>query len=239
LTVQYHGGLVSDYWTQRLLPGTGKVIYQDGFESTLVRCLKAGSGGGDATRDTALAYMGDASLKISTGAAIGATQYAEFPLPCSPTKKFGLDCVFAFPTVNGYAAIFQLIYIDQNKNSFQAAVRYELSSYDNTNFIINGKLQYQNSNNVYIDISNYKLFWYSLPLLKFARLKLIADFASEKYVSLVINDTLFDLSKYSVYKSASEHGPGLFAFFYCYNNPVAGGVADLNIDNLMVTDEET
>ena len=228
-----------EFWAQRLLPGTGKIIFQDGFEDEIVRCLKDGTFGYTVVRDADLAFMGEASLKISTPATVGAQSYAEFPVPSTPSKKFGLDLHFAFPLSNGYRTAFEVIYIDQNGNWMQAAVRYELGAYVPGDFRIDGKWQYRNSAGVWTDISSFKLFWYSLERLRFARLKLIGDFAAEKYVSLTVNDTVFDLSAQPLYKlpTPSGHGPGIFNFLYNYNNPTVGGIADLYIDNLMVTDE--
>lgn len=199
----------------------GKTIFYDDMEGLI---KWAGTG---ASKDNTGAFNGSNCLKVNKAAGVGteAQGYRTFPLP--PSKKVGLSCVWGcadFSKINSTGIQFWL----------DANVPPNLSTVAKIKYDPNTKLWY------YIDdagnfqtieghdtLLQYDVAWHSL--------KLIVDFLSKKYVSLQVDDEVFDLVDFGFVSLAIATTKKALVTFDV--NADAANVATCYFDDVLLTEE--
>lgn len=167
----------------------GDVIWLDNFEGTEGMWELFGVGGDNAQElsgDTARSGM--CSLKLTTGNTTGNTARMIGYLPYPVLSKIGIEISF---TMNGSLS--------------QYLWRYRL--YDGTNYY-QAQLRYNSTTKVW-DIDDNGT-WRTIrtegllsTLYLFNTVKMVIDFVANKYVRLILNESEYDISAYSLVETAS------------------------------------
>jgi hypothetical protein len=204
--------------------GTGKLIFWDDFEDTL---LKWGYPDGVVVaRDTTTAFRGGASLKIGTSDEKNIA-WARRIFSIVPSQKIGVEVKFYVPDWERLAYFY--ITLDYRDGVYQriASIRYDVG---------NQIWQYYGADANYHDIEG------SAQTVQYASfswigVKFVADFSSEKYVSLTANQQTFNLSDYGIRKLLIEAQQEI-ALEIGIESESTAYIRSYYVDDVVVTEEE-
>jgi hypothetical protein len=203
---------------------TGRVMYYDPVDSPTKRWTDWSDSPGTAALTTANAYVGSASILLSTTAnpaGYGAVAW-KFGLP--PTGKIGMALEFA-PADNNFDNIGFYIYKYDGTYYHFFDVYYTPSDNKWRVFERDGSLTEIPGGTQSLDFSTN--CWHHF--------KIIIDLITEKYVRFYSDDLTLDLSAYQSYRSANATEPRAEAAVFF--NSDGANASSCNVDNIVFTEE--
>lgn len=211
-------------WRPNQIWPSGNVVWQDVFDSP-EHGFYEDLNGGAAALDTAYFFSRPASLKLVTKNASVTTSHLERYFGPVETQKYGVE--FAFSLTSAVLAEFTAeIRVYDGTNINTAGIRYVLA--DN-------EWQYSDATGTYIDAGLASLdieedqdFWH--------RMKLTADFDTNKYIRLYFDDLEHDLTSLGFGATANAAGP--LAEIRFSVRPRLNSAQSVHIDNVVVTEED-
>jgi len=164
----------------------GNVVFQDNFEHTPLKWVKRefGSGGSIVYSDTK-AWSGGQSVKITTGAVSGYWVFMRRDFPLLSKSKLGLEIAF-LPVTTKETIIVNMYWYTGTQN-YQCLTRMNL----NTRL-----LQINDLSEGYVDIEDDLKLYEGKHL--FHPYKIVFDANTMKYVRVIIDQTEYDLSTYTL-----------------------------------------
>lgn len=202
----------------------GDVIYLDDFEAAVIKFIISVSAGGAIVLDSTSVRSGFQAVKFTTAAAALNSALLRKWLSVVGSRRLGAEFHFSYPA-DTYTLSLSLAYYSST-TLYYGEVRLDFT--DNTLKIIDGD---GNWNTIAENLSLAKYYH------QFTGLKLVADFSTNKYVRLLLGNTEYDVSAYSLETAASALKEGLGVFTQVFNDDT-GTAASLWIDDLIVTQNE-
>jgi len=203
----------------------GNVIWYDDFEGdTLLWEVTGESVGSSAVLDNSWAVKGSQCAKITVGAALPRTETMFRTIPIPQFGKIGYEIALTFDPDIKYISLIYSYY--DGTDVYNPYIRI-----DNTN----DKLQYFDIDTGYTDFDD-------LPTLKddtklFNYFKIVADLATGKYIRLIINENVWDMSAYS-FDVTGSLGTAPHLYFGVGLISDTAAVYFLRADNVIITQNE-
>lgn len=175
------------------LPVAGQVIFYDNFESLLKWTKTAGEGDSIFELDPSLSQQESQSLHLktrTTSADIGDEIVAGRNMHLLPSKVLSFACLFHFSANERIEHIQFLFKWHDGSNRHSALIRYRPDNPD---------WAYQNTTPEFVSIPNSDVL---LEALTWHLIVLRINFDTDKYLSLQINNLLFDLSAFPLFTDA-------------------------------------
>lgn len=202
----------------------GDVVWLDGFEEGLNKWVATTWGAGGAVGlDQNYARNGNWSCKLTAGSdgIRRASIYRKLPRPV--VGNLGLECSFGF---DSNLANFRLLF-----DLYDGAYRHEpLVTYDYVSTLLSVRDEGGAWQDVATGVDVYESYY------PFWSMKLVVDFANQKYVRLIFNETEYDLSAYSYLYTVDASNallrPGV------QNNGIAAANAIVYLDDVIITQNE-
>lgn len=172
---------------------SGTTLFMDDFEAPTLKWEVTGSGtGAEAVLSTTYILKGSQSCKITGGSTADKSLELIRRLPAPAVANFGLEFAYNYNSNIDDLTITLYYYDSLKEHKAQIIIDYA------SQFI------------KYLDSAGDKLAVNSLPLPYdsadlFHNIKLVADFINNKYVKLIYDDTEYDISSYSYYRSNSAN----------------------------------
>lgn len=163
------------------------------------------------------------SLMLKSGDDITDTALAVVYLSGPKPSKTGIETCFSFNSNVDH--ILFIVRGDTETLHFYAGIELDL---------INDKLQYRDSGEVYQDIA--PLRWVTVHFNMFHILKLVIDPVTGYYVRLIFDNIIYDLSSYNFATEAASDYPRLFPKVEVYSKNGVNGTVYL--DNVIITRNE-
>lgn len=212
----------------RLYEGTGKVVYQDDFESLSPRMIALYRA--NVTRCTERAFQGDACLKLSPDTAVsGDRAEVRGALGMSPSRKWGIETMFYTPPVKTGEIEWHMYWQGVNGNECHRAIVRYIPGYEVVPVTPKWSLggpggAWQAIPDSYQNITSG---WH--------RMKCVVDFNTHHYIYLMVDDRVYDLSAFEMnaYLFAESEG-GVISLLVRNSEAV---VAEVRHDNLIITEE--
>jgi hypothetical protein len=203
----------------------GNVIWQDGFESgTLGRWILDLVGAASSIGlSTLKARTGAFSLRLEAGGTMNNTAAARVKLPYPVLGGMGFEYAFELETAN-LTHFEGLLYLYTGANRHSVGVRYDPTT---------EKVQYLNSGGTFTDLAS----GVSPEQGCFHVVKMVADFSTGKYIRVIFDDQVFDLSAQSVRSAASAVDPTVTASVAQLTD-AATTSEPVYVDNAIVTNNE-
>lgn len=203
----------------------GDVVWFDDFEGGIGKYFTGSTGNNSAIiASGATARSGAFCAKLTPGDAAGNQQYfaAYFPYPV--LSKLGFELHFT--------AVEDMYPYDMTLGLFTGATEYWGQIRWNVN---TQALQYLDSNSVWQTFATNKKAHYNQWL--FHALKLVIDFKENTYTRLILNESEYDLSAYSLPGGGvTTTAPHFYIVYRAYNG--AGGALSQYIDDVIITQNE-
>jgi len=200
----------------------GDVLWLDNMEGTERTWVPFGTGTGHkAEHSPEQARSGFCSMKLTTGSTLGNYEQLEKYLPYPALSKIGFEISF---TVTGHMAEF-LWYIRLYNGSdyYEGRLRF---TYSTTLWEIYDNGTWRTVKTGTVNESQYI----------FNTMKLVCDFNTNEYVRLILNETEYDLSSYSLTTSNSTVKPTLNLLVKVTNRTASNWVE--YFDDCIVTQNE-
>ena len=202
----------------------GDVVWLDGFEEGKNKWVATTWGTGAAVGlDQNYARNGYWSLKLTAGknGLARADVYRKLPRPIM--SKMGFEVSFAFDTnLDNIRLLFDL---------YDGAYLHEpLATYDYANTRLRVRDEGGDWQDVATGVDVYESYY------PFWTMKLVVDFAKQKYVRLIFNETEYDLSAYSYLYTEDTGNPLLRPGVQ--NNGIAAANAIVYLDDVIITQNE-
>jgi len=200
---------------------SGRVLFQDAFEETLLKWAVSGDTGYSVERvtDNPPPY-GGACAKIL--APTGGSAKMEYRIGLPYAAKMGIDCFFTHDA-NCDAIDFWLA--AQRVGIHHAAVRYDAD---------NNKWQYMDSTGAWADVTDGSQDLYEDPTC-FHHMKLTADFDLKEYIALKCDHAEWDLRGIRYYW-APAIGP-VYSYMRVELTATTAGSSTSYIDEVIITEE--
>ncbi len=201
----------------------GDVIFIDDFEIE----SNAWQGGGDAgdsyaRQSSNYCRSGQCSYRLYGGTGVGMYCQLQRKIPIPVLSKLGSEVSFMFSANSEYIYFGIILY--NGTNRLQGIVRYYPSE---------AKLKLYDSTATWQEIAT-NLNLQSGSYL-FHTIKIVVDANSEEFVRLILDSTEYDISAYSLHKSADATHP--YIQFY-YGHVQNANYLDLYVDDAIVTQNE-
>lgn len=201
----------------------GNVIFMDDFESGIEKWYCYGSAGGLYSWSASKPAGGGFSLRLYTDNDeddyMAASHFEAFPV----LSRMGFQC--SFLPVQTIKSLWWRLYVDDLVESVVGEIGWDYA----TNI-----LSYLGSDGEMHNLSPEKTL--KLTASFFYTTKLVVDFNADKYVKLIINDSVYDLSDYSLGHQDTGLLPRLACDMGVYN--AGEGWAEMHIDNAILTQNE-
>jgi len=168
-------------------------------------------------------FPGFWSLRLSTNAGINNNVQLEHKVPYSVSDKSGLEALLYCNISNAIIKVRLHFYKDLVLH--EAIVRFDTN--DSKTYILN-------SSGTFTEITS--LIDHDFPRPYYQQVKLVVDFTTGKYVRVLLNGVIFDLSSYDYRQSATIIKPAIEYKIGIEN--ITATAADLFIDNIIVTIQE-
>lgn len=202
----------------------GDVIFLDSFESGWPTWrTDISPPGGSVSLTPATSHHGGYSLKLTTNNTAFAMTKASRYVPCPHTSRIGFELAFAFETDVRSLWFYLGVWTGSGRSHIQ--VKYDPP---------NKELSIYTSAPTWTPIkSNLAL---AADPEHWHRLKLVADLITNKYVRLLLDDIVLDLSDLAVYSPWSDTAPQ--AEFQSYVNTNINDHKSTYIDAVIITQDE-
>jgi hypothetical protein len=168
-------------------------------------------------------YPGNFSYRMKTNVGANSLCALTFGLPYALADRCGHEAL--------YYCNDSVTVIRHKLNYFSGSVVHESAVRFDTN---DGKTYLLNNVGVYVDISS--LVTHTFPDTHYQNIKLVVDFTTGKYLRVLINSVLYDISAYSYKQSAS-----VVKSYLQYENRVnnfGANSAEIFVDNIIITGNE-
>ena len=200
----------------------GNIIFMDNFDSGIEPWWIGGNPTGWTGRWSPDQYKsGGFSLELTTKAAAGASVYAQCYFPYPSKSRLGVEICFNHN--------YQVKQADFNIEIYDGSYLYE--AYIR---LIDDTWYYQGDDHEYHALSPTTDL---MTDIMFHTLKLVFDLTTGKYVRLIVDTTVFDLSNFIIYKVDSSSSPS-FYIYYEITARESAAAAQVWIDNLILTQNE-
>jgi len=218
---------------------TGRVIYQDGFEERAIGSYAyAGDTGYVAELYTAKSFQGSKCFHIQAPAGGEARIMYFSGLP--PNKKIGVEYwIQVMPATNLDNFRVELWAYDQNEmgqvRRVDAMMRFVKTDFNATYNWLKGYWQIWQKPGTWFTIIDP--YYINTRSQSWNYVKLIVDFATEKYVKAIIGEKILDLP-YDISTVTTENEPNILVTRVRVF-AAATGVQDLYVDNHIITTHES
>lgn len=202
----------------------GDVVTFDNFEDSILKWSDSfGSASCYARLDTTNAASGSQSLKLHTDAV--ATNYAALVKAFSvlASKRIGIEWGFSFLEGNRYLEL--IIQQYDRKTHSQGGIRI------NPNL---KKIYLQKTDTEWTELVDTGTMAFAQYM--FAKIKLVVDFATGKYVRLLFSLNEYDISEYDLFSEESTLAPIMYCNLRLHNIGEAEG--DVWLDDFILTQAE-
>jgi len=204
---------------------SGRVIFFDDFERAALNWTSTGSAGGSAVTTTTNALIGAYSAYIVSNATIGDYWIIRKYVPFPKAGKYGLETQYSASSTTNDKVRFD-INLSGSTKILDFGVEYNPTT---------DAWQYYDSAGNWTDIpSCTQALFFATSVV--CSVKLIVDYNTGKYVQLVSNGEVFDISSLSG-KTTSSAGNQLARIDIRATSIKASAAAVMYIDNVVVTEE--
>jgi len=218
---------------------TGKVIFQDDFESYTAGTLRGWSdssqSGGSVSPQSTFPFDKIKHLTITAPAVADNYALAQKFMGLSLSRKLGFELHFCPPsTVLSYIRDFWfdiVLYEQATTNAYRARLKYLVSAVAGSS--LTGKWQWESGDGVWSDIlgGSQKL------RANYHHFKMVVNFNKQKYASLLCDDLSLNISDLSILSVTHSNEPSLIAVDIMLYS-VGLNSAVLYVDDVVVTDNE-
>jgi len=208
-----------------LVSTTGRVLFYDNFDYPKLAWYENGHAGEVVKVDVDNYYSNGSCLSLVPVAGANKTSSILRRVPVVESQKVGIECVFCM--AQNFVGKFRIV----------LATKYSGVARD-------ACLQYDHSDGKWYVYS--AAAWYEIPNSAmtltayekgYIRLKLIVDFSTQEYFSLIVNQHYFNLAGVPADSPTSTTTEQMVVALYNIN-PAAGSNIELWVDNFILTEEE-
>jgi hypothetical protein len=202
----------------------GNVVFSDSFEQSAIFWTQTISGAGTSiAQDTTTARTGGKSVKFTLGAVIGAETLISKYLQSLLEKRIGIEAHFSTESTAGTIEI-RLDYTTGTR-VYMSGIKYSVAD---------EKIYYYASSGDFLTLATgIKIQHYKYT---FIPIKYVIDLVTGKYVRLLFNNDVYDLSTYSLssgaYVSAEYSNPWIL----CHNPSASQKI--FYLDDVIITQNE-
>lgn len=203
----------------------GNVLFLENFDGSLAKCYHGSDGvGGSVSISNEKARHGNFSCKLVTGNVTDDEAWVGALLAYPALSRMGMEAAWALPTNCNVKAIFLFFDITDETEIWHASVKY-------------------------VTANNTWYYWYEddwvalTPTIEyyqggtqFNHTKIVADFLNKKYIRLIANDLVYDLSGKALSTGAIVYPPIMEAEV-CISTK-SDAIATAYADSIIVTQNE-
>ena len=202
----------------------GRVLWYDTFERGLGAWVLAEVGAGSVPHlTTETCRTTGVAVKIEPGAFVGDISRMSHFQPYPALGKFGNE--LSFSLADSYCKLHLQMYVYTGSQFLRAEARYDRPAQ---------KLEYRDSAGAWQTLASGLLIYPEITL--FHTLKLVVDFATQKYSRLIFNASSYLLSSYAIAVAASAVEPQMITRITGEIASVGAGV--IYVDDVIITQNE-